>query len=375
MNRVRPKVATVTSAHRPDDIRVVWKECRALSSEYDLTLIAPEGPLPLAKVDFEYTAISVRHSRWARFLFNPIECFRELRRGRFDLVHAHDPELLPLLLLWKILHPSSVVVYDAHESLGEQIAGKSYIPHSLRPLVAFLASALLVLVVRRIDGVVAATPKIAQSIRGAKSGRVIVVQNFPWLSDYPEPVELVENVAPNLCYVGAISEARGRGAMEALADSLPGVNVVVAGKDLPQDRSDGFGAPANVHYVGSISSDSVPSFIAQHSVGLALLSPLPNYLWSQPTKIFEYMASARPFIASDLPRWRELFGDLEAGLLVDPSDPEEVALAARTLLHTPGLARQYGLRGRRAVVENFSFEIEAERLVGFYQDLIGGHER
>lgn len=363
----------VTCVHRPDDIRIMWKECRALSPEFDLTLIAPEGPLPPAGIDFEFTPIKARTSRWTRFVFGPVDCFSELRRGEFDLVHAHDPELLPLLWIWKLLYPRTVVLYDAHESLAEQVSGKQYIPRRLRPFVAVLASALLAIVVRKIDGVVAATPKIASGLGG--SAKPLVVQNFPWLSDYPEPTPLDVIADPTLCYVGAISDARGREAMAILADRLVGASVSVAGNGHQLDKSRNQSIQGgNINYLGRIPSSSVPSFIAAHSVGLALLKPLPNYLWSQPTKLFEYMASGRPFVASDLPRWRELFGELDAGLLVNPQDPEEVEAAVRKLLETPGLARDCGLRGRRAMVEKFSFEVEAKKLTSFYRDLLGARE-
>lgn len=373
MNVSAPRVATVTSAHAPNDIRVVWKECSALAEEFETTLIAPQGRLPSGHARYAYRPLKVAKSRPARFILGPLRCLRELRRGKFDVVHGHDPELLPLLFLWKVLHPGAVVIYDAHESLPEQIVGKRYIPRLLRPAIASLSSRLLSLVTRKIDAVVAATPRIAENTPSHNRCEVVVVQNFPWLRDYPEPVPLGHHVAPSLCYIGAVSEARGRRTMEILGSRMEELRVSVAGGGaLPNDES---AVPGNVRYIGRIDAGSVPAFIREHSVGLALLDPLPNYLWSQPTKIFEYMASARPFVASDLPRWRELFDGLDVGFLVDPSNLDEVEAATRRLFEEPGLAREYGIRGRRAIENFYSFENEAAKLTALYRKLLDGRNR
>lgn len=64
-----------------------------------------------------------------------------------------------------------------------------------------------------------------------------------------------------------------------------------------------------------------------------LLMPFPdrphyrNHM--SPVKMFEYMASGRPIIASDLPTIREVLNESNA-LLVPPNDPAKIALALRS---------------------------------------------
>jgi phosphatidylinositol alpha-1,6-mannosyltransferase len=57
--------------------------------------------------------------------------------------------------------------------------------------------------------------------------------------------------------------------------------------------------------------------------------------------------------------------DGETGFVVDhPSDPEAVAAAIEKLIADPGLARRQGLAARHRAVEEFSYDVLAERLRG-----------
>ncbi len=76
------------------------------------------------------------------------------------------------------------------------------------------------------------------------------------------------------------------------------------------------------------------------------------------------MAAGRPLIVSDFPAWRALLEPYECCLFVDPLDIQSAATAIDRLLNDNDLALEMGGRGRAALVDNFTFEHEAERLVG-----------
>lgn len=352
--------AHVTTAHRANDNRIFRKECVSLAEagiDVRLVAVADESGV----VDGVRLHALPRHgSRLARMALGPVDAWRALRSIRPAVVHVHDPELIPLAIAWKWLHGARFV-FDAHEDLAKQVMGKPYIPARLRPFARALARGLERLVERQADLVVAATPSIARIFPRA---HVVLVQNFPWLRDFPEPTPLPEH-SNSAVYVGGIAESRGALQMlEAVQLSATSPQLILAGPVASESlRQQLTSSPAKVDYRGTLPASEVPSIVNDGAVGMVLFHPLPNNLEAQPTKIFEYMAAERPFICSDFPFWRELIGGFDCGVFVDPLDPHAIAQALDGLLSDHERSVTMGRNGRRAVVENFSFENEAVRLV------------
>ena len=71
--------------------------------------------------------------------------------------------------------------------------------------------------------------------------------------------------------------------------------------------------------------------------------------YTSPLKAFEYMASERPVVASDLPSLGELFEDGRNALLVRPDCPDDLARGIRQILEDPALAQRLSAAGRESV--------------------------
>jgi glycosyltransferase involved in cell wall biosynthesis len=84
--------------------------------------------------------------------------------------------------------------------------------------------------------------------------------------------------------------------------------------------------------------------------------------FGSPTKLFEYMAMARPVAASRLGQIAEVIVDGEDGLLVPPGDPVELARALERLASDQPLRSRLGQRARRTVVERFTWKDNAARV-------------
>jgi glycosyltransferase involved in cell wall biosynthesis len=92
--------------------------------------------------------------------------------------------------------------------------------------------------------------------------------------------------------------------------------------------------------LGPLPHHAAMEMVAGASVGLSLLSDLPNYRWSMPTKVIEYLAMGVPVVASDLPGTRDAVRGMDAVVLAAPDDPEAAA---------HGIARAMACRGAAAV--------------------------
>lgn len=110
--------------------------------------------------------------------------------------------------------------------------------------------------------------------------------------------------------------------------------------------------------------------MAHFDVGLAVLEPIPNYVDSYPTKIFEYMSMGIPSIVSDFPLYRDIIEKYQCGILVNPLDAGSIAGAIMRLMDDPGESAAMGARGKEAARSHFSWESEQEKLIEFYWRLL-----
>lgn len=361
-------IVHLTIVHPATDNRISGKQCQAvLQAGHRVTLVAPwesgrDKPADLAFL----CPIPSTPSRFLRTIRGYRDSWRRLRMLHPDILHVHDPELIPFALVWKLL-TRNPAVYDAHEDLPLQIKkAKTYIPRIAKRPLMILGRTLEVLADRSLSAVVVATPRLAKNY---SNRNVVIVQNFPWMHSFGAPSDYPSG-GNRFAYVGRISMERGARAMVqavcANSDALLRLAGTVADRHAEVAIESGGG---RVEHVGVIAPSDISALLDDCVAGFALLSPLPNYLEAQSTKIYEYMAAGRPFIASDFPAWVAQLGSYNAGFFVDPADSQAVAACVQDILANPGAAAAMGRRGRQAMVERFCFDNEAPKLLALYSFL------
>lgn len=82
-----------------------------------------------------------------------------------------------------------------------------------------------------------------------------------------------------------------------------------------------------------------------------------------PVVLMEAMAAGVTVIAGDLPAIRELVLDGQTGLLVRPEHPVELAQALQSLLESPPRRAELAQAGRERVQEEFSTQVNLDRLM------------
>ena len=373
------RIAHLTTVHPRVDARIWIKEVGSLAKAFTepVGLFVQDGKGNATEAVGIVQVIDIGQppsKRFARMIIGTWRMWSAVRRVRPQVLHFHDPELIPLGVILKCL--GYRVVYDVHEDLPRQVLTKHWLPAIARRPVSWAMSACEWLAVRVFDAIVPAEPKTA---RRFPSHKTTLVQNFPIADELvvADGVPYRERPAHFAC-IGGISVIRGIHEMiqaTAIAHGANGreVRLCLAGVFQPAGLlAEARSTPkwAQVDFHGWADRTQVAGILGSVRAGLAVLHPTPKYLDAWPTKMFEYMSAGLPVIVSDFPLWRGIVENAGCGLLVDPLDPQAIADALQWILDHPDEAEAMGRRGRTAVEQRYNWETEAEKLVALYNKLL-----
>ncbi len=96
---------------------------------------------------------------------------------------------------------------------------------------------------------------------------------------------------------------------------------------------------------------------------------LPSWWEAMPLSVLEAMAAGLPVVATDVGDVSRALGDDEAGFLVAPQSPEQLAKALERLLVDPDLRRQMGTAARSRVEGRFSSRVTAHAASALYAEI------
>jgi glycosyltransferase involved in cell wall biosynthesis len=215
-----------------------------------------------------------------------------------------------------------------------------------------------------------AEPVIARHYPKSKT---VLIRNFPKLESFrqTQPTPFA-NRKRQLAYVGLLSEPRGFSAMmEAfeLARQQVDFTLVLGGKFSPASLQEKLPQHPAISYRDWVPYEKLPDLLFESQVGIIVPQPNPRYLTNYPVKLFEYMAAGLAVIASAQGDAAAFVREANAGLLVDPRDPQAIARAMVELFSNQHEAEQMGARGRRLVFEKYNWASEGARLVEWYRSM------
>lgn len=354
----------MTSAHRQEDIRIFIKECSSLAAAgYEVYQVSRGTSYEKNGVHLVGVG-EISGNRLVRMLKGAKSVYRTARKLDADVYHLHDPELLPYGL--KLKRAGKKVIFDSHEDVPAQIMDKAWIPAPFRRMVSALYKRYETYVVKRLDAVIVVGPTLVEKFQG-RAKRVELISNYPRLDDIQFQTKPFSEREPIVCYAGGVNKLRGEDIMiEAMRD-IDGV-LLIAGDHQKMEIRGG------VRYLGQIDRAGISALYGSAIAGLCFLLPIGNYYFSQPTKLYEYMAAGLPFVCADYPAWKAIAEESGAGICVDINNIAETRQAIRFLLENREKAQEMGRQGRMYVEKSHNWNTNAVKLTQLYSSITGGTE-
>ena len=163
-------------------------------------------------------------------------------------------------------------------------------------------------------------------------------------------------------------------AVAALKDTR---GLIVGGHEKEPDlarvkaRAEQLHCAARVTFTGLLPPADVAARLRQADV-LTLPNPASaiSSTFTSPLKLFEYMASGRPIVASDLPALREILRDGENALLVEPGNPQALTAGILRIKNDAALGQRLAAQAITDAAQ-FTWARRAERLDALFNEVRG----
>lgn len=289
--------------------------------------------------------------------------YRLMARERIDILHAHMPRAsVPGAILARLARVPVVISHE-HGSALEGKLGRRLLD---RNVVARLSNLMLAVSDWDRRNLIELEGIPADRVGVLPNGIISPPQEGPDLRPelgIPAQARLVGAVGrlyPEKAYDDLIR------AIALLKDRFPLLLGVVVG-DGPLEKQlrgliDELGLDDHVRLLGR--REDVPDVIRALDVAV-----LPSRREGSPLAVIEYMAAARPIVATNVGGVPELVHDGVHALLVPTGDPPSLAAGIERLLTDHGLAARLGTAARERQRNEYELDVIVERLQALYVEL------
>jgi glycosyltransferase involved in cell wall biosynthesis len=319
---------------------------------------------------------------WAKVPLDLALAVTSLRRAaseRYDAVHSHEEGSVIGVMLAGLLGLPHL--YDMHSSLPQQLGNFAFTrSRLLTRALAWMER----LVIRRSKVVIVICPQLEETVRGIDGDvPTVLIENAPGSGDTPREgsgaqVRSALGLAPDapvVLYTGTFEAYQGLdllfAAARVVAAARRDVRFVLAGGRPEQinrarDAARAQGVGDHVVFAGQRPAEEIPAFLDAADI---LVSPR-SHGTNTPLKIYQYLRSGRPIVATRLLTHTQVLDDGVAFLTA--ATAEGFAEGILAALGDPVKARDVGAQAKRLAETKYSYEAYLNRTRQACRYLEGG---
>jgi glycosyltransferase involved in cell wall biosynthesis len=335
------------------DVRVYSEARSLLAAGYAVRILAwdRDCKLPPTQVidgiDVDRIRIRSTHGRGAAQAYYTglvsIAMIARARRCSFDVVHAHDMDMLPAgyIISRRMRRP---LIYDSHEDYAGMLHGT--IPGWMEKAIRRLETML----VRRVDLLITVGEILQQQFEARGCPKCLVIGNWKRLSEYQADADVSRRVRRQLgipesavvvTYIANLGRERRIAELLEAVRGRRGVHLVVGGTGFQEPAvRKAAAASDNIHYLGFVKPSDVPGYtIASDAIYYGFDLTNPNARYSAPNKLFEALAAGCCVISGHFGEIQHIVARHDCGILVDDFSVDELTRALDACLDPQRLLR------------------------------------
>ncbi len=289
--------------------------------------------------------------------------------GRFDVVHAVEEAAYLAAPLARVL--GLPVVVDVDSSIPDQLRESGFARRGPLP---WAAAALERHALRHAAAVITVCTSLTEGVRARAPGAAVFQVEDPPLVDATAPAadEVAQlraalrlDARPVVLYSGNFEEYQGVDLLVDAAARVPEAQFVFMGGqpgeiERERARAQAAGAADRCVFVGSRPPSQLPRFLALADL---VASPRRRGV-NTPFKVYTYLASGRPLLATRIVSHTQVLDDTNAWLV--EATPEALASGIRAALHDPREAARRAEQGRALVDREYSPARYAQKVRAAY---------
>ena len=309
-----------------------------------------------------------------------VEAVRRVRRESYDAIHSHEEA--GLLGIWLARRLGIPHLYDMHSSLPEQLSNFQYArSRALRGLFARGERRMI----RGSRVVITICRELLELVTAMGDGdRAILIENVmggeidEQADEHPVGVRAewgIEPAQPLVLYTGTFEPYQGLDLLIAAASRLrgshPDARVLVVGGEpalvaAARRRVEQEGA--RVVFTGQRPAREIPRFIEACDI---LVSPRISGT-NTPLKIYSYLRSGKPIVATDLVTHSQVL-DARTAVLVPP-EAEAFAAGIGHLIDRPAERERIAVAAAALAASRYSRDAYLARTREAYERLLSGRQ-